>query len=90
MMSLNLIWNWKIIFRIVLLLTIVYKIIAIHTTKVTLVVTRKTLSGYTKSQITINGTVPGPTINVTIGNWVEVCSFHLLLLLLLILLLSSS
>ena len=37
-----------------------------------LVITREILPGFTKKQVTINGTVPGPTLNVTIGNWVEV------------------
>ena len=43
------------------------------TKKFTLVVSRNILPGHSKSQVTINGTVPGPTINVTLGSWVEVC-----------------
>ena len=40
--------------------------------RIQLVITREILSGFTKRQVTINGTVPGPTLNITLGNWVEV------------------
>ena len=39
--------------------------------KFTLVLEYSTLPGKTKTQITVNGTVPGPMLNVTIGNSVE-------------------
>ena len=42
--------------------------------KFKLVISKEVLPGYTKLQVTINGTVPGPTLNVTLGNWVEVGS----------------
>ena len=50
-----------------------------NTTRILLVVTREILLGHSKSQITINGTVPGPTIRVPIGNWVEVWILIMLL-----------
>ena len=37
-----------------------------------LIITKEILPGYSKMQVTINGTIPGPTINITFGHWVEV------------------
>ena len=39
--------------------------------KITLVVEHATLSGNSKRQIAFNGTVPGPMLNITLGNSVE-------------------
>ena len=39
--------------------------------KITLVVEHVTLSGKLKRQIAFNGTVPGPMLNITLGNSVE-------------------
>lgn len=38
----------------------------------TLVIDRKALAGRTKEQVVVNGTVPGPTLRVKVGDRVEV------------------
>ena len=40
--------------------------------KFKLIVSRNILPGSLKSQVTLNGQTPGPLINITLGNWVEV------------------
>ena len=42
------------------------------TQKFRLELNREILPGFTKKQVTINGTTPGPTLNITLGNWAEV------------------
>ena len=42
----------------------------------TLTIDRRALSGHAKKQVTVNGTVPGPTIRVEVGTLVEVKVFN--------------
>ena len=63
--------------KIVIFLFVTYFIIAVvqaseTVQKFKLIVSRNILPGSIKSQITVNGQTPGPIINVTFGNWVEV------------------
>ena len=40
--------------------------------KFVLLIARTKLPGSSKQQLTVNGTSPGPLLNITYGNWVEV------------------
>lgn len=62
-------FNYSII--LIILLKCITKSFCI-TEHIRLIITKQILPGYSKKQVTVNGTVPGPTLNVTLGNWVEV------------------
>ena len=55
----------------VLLAALCCSLVSARVQKFTLVLEYATLPGKAKTQITVNGTVPGPVLNVTVGNSVE-------------------
>ena len=63
--------KFPVLFFVVLLQALLINV-SIVIERFHLVITKEILPGYSKKQVTVNGTVPGPTINITVGNWVEV------------------